>query len=108
MKAKPVKKVKGQGMVLCEVNEATHIELNMPCDLPYRLIPVQLKGSRENTGNWSWNGNTEKPTLKPSILTRRDYEGKRCHSFVNDGMAQFLNDSSHEFAGQTIPLLDVD
>ena len=115
MRAKPVKHVPGDGMVLCSVEEATHVELCLPGPMSYRLIPIQLKGTRKDTGNWSWNGDTEKPTLHPSILTKggrwdedmTEYTEYVCHSFVNDGEVKFLNDCSHEFAGQTLPLLDV-
>jgi hypothetical protein len=92
----------------CEVAEATHVMLNMPGPIPTRIIPVMIKGTREGTGNWTWNGDTEKPTLKPSILSRGGGGDHRCHTFVNDGMVQFLGDCSHELAGQTLPLLEVD
>lgn len=113
MKAKPLKFVYGDGYYPCEPKEATHVELNMPGPIPTRLIPVMIGGTRAGTGNWTWNGDTERPTLKPSILTKVDYSvnGRPniiCHSFVNDGMVQFLTDSTHELAGQTVPLLDID
>ena len=119
MKAKPLKinpDPEGTGYVQCEVNEATHVELNMPCPLPNRTLPIILSGSRDEAKGvvWSWNGDTEKPTLKPSILTSggRYYDDKyvkiRCHTFVNDGMVKFLPDCSHEFANQTIELLEVE
>lgn len=75
---------------------------------------------------WSFNGNMEKPTFSPSILikapmwvppvTTENYEQWKkepweqkqvetvCHSFVRDGMIQFLDDCSHELKGQTVPL----
>lgn len=123
MKAKPVKLI-NQQWVQVPIEEATHVELLFPLDIkitvdvdpPYtyyplskRTIPIQLSGSRDTTGNWSWNGDTEKPTLKPSILTEVNYGEAtyRCHSFVNDGVVQFLSDCSHELAGQTIELLEV-
>lgn len=31
-----------------------------------------------------------------------------CHTWINDGKVQFLSDCSHEFAGQTLDLLDVE
>ncbi len=37
---------------------------------------------------WSWNGNMEKPTFRPSMLTNSKYHSEhapRCHSFVTDG-----------------------
>lgn len=98
--------------VPCEPGEATHVWLRLPGPLEYRRLPVILRGKRDGTPCWSWNGDTEKPTLKPSILSKAPYGPEkieiRCHSFVNDGQVQFLNDCSHEFAGQTLDLLDVD
>jgi hypothetical protein len=31
-----------------------------------------------------------------------------CHTFVNDGRVHFLSGCTHEFAGQTLDLLDVE
>jgi len=120
MKAKPVrlKKIDGHNQfVQCEVNEATHVILSMPVEFEpqrSRRIPVILKGSRDNHSEmvWSWNGDVEKPTLKPSILSQIIWgEAKilhKCHSFVNDGKVQFLSDCSHDKANQTIELLEVE
>jgi len=60
-------------------------------------------------GSWSWNGDEEKPTIKPSILaTRPGLPEYRCHSFVTDGKIQFLNDCSHALAGQTVDIPDLE
>jgi hypothetical protein len=107
MKAKPMRLGDGT-YVECSVEEATYVRLNMPGPISFRMIPVQLHGTREGTGNWSWNGDTEKPTLKPSILSRMPPVCERCHTWVNDGRAQFLDDCTHELAGQTLDLLDVE
>lgn len=56
---------------------------------------VTLKG----TGAWGWNGDIFKPTLTPSVLAPGE-----CHSYVTDGQIQFLTDSKHGLAGQTVPL----
>lgn len=80
------------------------------------------------TTKWTFNGNLDKPTFTPSILTRGghyvpghtgecwctynaahtdDPSGFRClqcHSYITDGRIQFLNDCSHSLAGQTIGL----
>jgi len=78
---------------------------------------------------WTFNGDYEKPTFQPSLLERSGhyvdpsadcwctYEqrfGEKpgfdcyiCHSFITDGMIQFLGDCTHDKAGQTLPLLDV-
>lgn len=80
---------------------------------------------------WNFNDSYTKPTLKPSILVRstsipqpipEDEDGniitgndgrikgakdEICHSFVTDGMIQFLNDCTHELKGNTVPLKQV-
>ena len=65
---------------------------------------------------WTFNGNEEKPTFTPSILVhagRKWVDGgaidtPRCHSFVTDGRIQFLGDSTHALAGQTVDLPEID
>lgn len=81
------------------------------------------------SGGWSFNGDYERPTFKPSVLVRTghfipDHQGPACwctynaehpddsapfkcalcHSFVTDGRIQFLGDSTHPLAGQTVEL----
>ena len=90
---------------------------------------ITIKGA--NPDGWEWNGDLEKPTTTPSILvqtTRMTEKGKTdhkvwaeegfpkrdgkafdsepvvCHSFVNDGQIRFLNDCTHELAGQTVDI----
>lgn len=71
---------------------------------------------------WTFNGNVDAPTFRPSILVRykrpiTDEEADRimagekldipdcvCHSFVTDGKVQFLGDCTHELRGQTVDL----
>ena len=116
MKAKPVKLVYGEGYKPCSVEDATHVTLRFPGPAGLLTLPVIRSGAREGTGCWTWNGSTDAPTLRPSVLTQgRAYDDDlndqgpfTCHSWVNDGHAQFLADSTHEFAGQTVPLLDVE
>lgn len=78
---------------------------------------------------WSWNESGDAPTFSPSVLVRgaqveRDASGKWtggwvrgpdgqplpfvCHSFVADGRIQFLSDCTHDLAGQTVELPDID
>ena len=105
MKAKPLKQI-STGYEECTKEETTHLQFNVPGPFPNRIIPVIQKGKRDGSGCWSWNGDTEKPTIKPSVKT---WNGRTiCHSFINDGKIQFLSDSTHEFAGQTLPLLDIE
>lgn len=56
-----------------------------------------------NGAVWSWNNDPERPTVTPSI----NIVG-RCHYFIREGMIEFCGDSQHEFAGQTLPLEDVE
>lgn len=107
MKAKPVKLVPVEGYLDCSVAEATHVKLNFPGPVGTLHLPVILNGTRDGTNCWTWNGDTEKPTLRPSVLTQMDHKKMRCHTWVNDGQAQFLDDCSHELRGQTVDMLEV-
>ena len=57
--------------------------------------------------SWSWNGDLEKPTLKPSIKVTYSRDGKCCHSFVTNGMIKYLGDCYHELKNKTIPLTEI-
>lgn len=88
--------------------------------------PNEMRGAR-----WTFNGNYDKPTFQPSILVqgteftakgKADYEAwmasgypprngqgfesrpTRCHTFVTDGVIQFLGDCTHALAGRTVPM----
>ncbi|WPZ24851.1 DUF6527 family protein [Sulfitobacter pontiacus] len=86
---------------------------------------VTVDGSR----GWTFNGDGDSPTFSPSVLVRsghyiqghtgdcwctaRDRKGRpfgakcfRCHSFVTDGRIRFLDDCTHDLAGQTVDLPD--
>jgi hypothetical protein len=110
MKAQPLR-FTGSGYEPCDPKEATHLQLHMPGPFPNRILPVMIGGTRQGTPNWTWNGSVQFPTVKPSILTRGggdDDKNHVCHSFVNDGKVQFLDDCTHEFKGQTLDLLEID
>lgn len=77
--------------------------------------------SGEGRPRWGFNGNFDAPTLTPSILVtyngpdagQLDEDGDRappavCHSYVTDGKIEFLGDSTHALAGQTVPLPDLE
>lgn len=79
---------------------------------------VTVDGSR----GWTFNGSGDRPTFSPSVLVKgtvpiTDEEHARimageavkptplvCHSFVTDGRIRFLNDCTHDLAGETIDL----
>lgn len=46
----------------------------------------------------------DRPTVSPSILVRGGRQGSDhvCHSFVRGGQWEFLPDSTHGLAGQTV------
>lgn len=86
-----------------------------------------VKVSKRGDG-WGFDGNLEKPTFSPSVLTTtghyvQGHEGtcwcdynrehpdqpapftcKRCHLFLRQGVLQFLGDCTHELAGKTVDL----
>jgi hypothetical protein len=65
---------------------------------------VTVNGKRNEVGaTWTFNGNMEKPTFTPSLLIPG-----QCHSFVTDGRIQFLGDSKHKLANQTVDIPDWD
>lgn len=55
---------------------------------------------------WTFNGDFERPTFTPSISIKGDDKSPTCHSHVRDGRIQFLADSTHALAGQTVDLPD--
>jgi hypothetical protein len=63
---------------------------------------------------WQWNGDTERPTIQPSIKITRvtgvDANNQDikyiCHSVITDGMIRFVDDSTHALSGKTVPLED--
>lgn len=78
---------------------------------------------------WTFDGNYDRPTFSPSILVTSghycqnwhaqdcwctfnekhpdaptSFKCFRCHSFVKAGQIEFLADSTHALAGQTVPI----
>ena len=68
--------------------------------------------SREEQPKWSWNGDVNRPTFSPSILVEGIYGEDRtveiCHSFVRDGVIEFLNDCTHDKAGSKAEIPDLE
>lgn len=63
--------------------------------------------SNGNNAIWSFNGDTDKPTITPSIKVRSG-ANTICHSFIKDGMIQYLSDCTHHLAGKTVELIVLD
>lgn len=63
------------------------------------MLPVAPPGKP----HWTFDGNLERPTLSPSILTRINRpEPMRCHSYLRAGVWEFLADCTHQYAGQRV------
>jgi hypothetical protein len=78
-------------------------------DTGLHALPVYRTGQpKANTTRpqWEWNGDLLLPTLNPSILTRSDYAGVLfvCHSWLRNGVFEFLGDCTHQFANQRVSI----
>jgi hypothetical protein len=72
---------------------------------------IYTDGRFSNGVAWDFNGDQDRPTFQPSLLTWIDEPPKaafRCHSFIRDGNIQFLADCSHPLANQTVPLPEIE
>lgn len=56
--------------------------------------------------SWDWDGNLQKPTLSPSILTGKGSKNV-CHSFLRAGVFEFLTDCTHSLAGKKVEMPDL-
>lgn len=67
------------------------------------MLPV--RGDTGKRPRWDFDGNLERPTLAPSILTRFTLAGQPfvCHSFLRAGVWEFLSDCTHRHRGQRVP-----
>lgn len=80
----------------CEI-----IDPERPSHTGLNMLPISGKKK------WGWNGDLVKVTLSPSILTKSHRGDKEfiCHSFLRDGMWQYLGDCTHSLANQTVPMV---
>ncbi|HSW89826.1 MAG TPA: DUF6527 family protein [Patescibacteria group bacterium] len=68
------------------------------------MLPVNTD---QKSPAWDWDGNTEAPTISPSILTGKDDDAHRCHSFLTAGVFNFLDDCVHDLKGQSVQMPDL-
>jgi hypothetical protein len=66
---------------------------------------------------WTFDGNLDAPTLWPSILTAHEHARRPgptgelleqpfvCHSFIKEGVFDFLSDCTHQHKGDKIPMV---
>lgn len=78
------------------------------CQVGHMIRDRQFLPPGDSRPGWEFNGSDEKPTFSPSYLVNSTWKGKPtvCHSYIRDGMIQFLNDCTHALAGQTVPMED--
>lgn len=76
----------------------------------WRFICPGCGTSHPVDSRWGFNGDVEKPTFSPSLRVYggRQAEFTQCHSFIRDGMIEFLSDCRHELAGKRVEIPDWD
>jgi hypothetical protein len=112
--------------ILCS-NGPGRLMFNCPGCEDVHVVSVGLPAAPDG---WGFNWNYEAPTLTPSVLVTSGHYGRNpptpggcycdyeqrfgepsdfscgiCHSFVTDGVMNFLTDCTHHLAGQSAPLL---
>lgn len=68
------------------------------------LHMLAVSGDVVDRPKWTFDGNLEAPTLHPSIKTSRPPGKFVCHSFLRNGVFEFLADCTHKHVGQHVPL----
>lgn len=80
---------------------------------------IHTERKATNGAIWRFDGNMDHPTFSPSIKCEwtippgwdvgDEVPNKTlCHSFIRNGIWEFLNDCTHELAGQKVPMIEVD
>ena len=72
---------------------------------------VDLDGHGKWESVWKFDGNYDSPTFNPSMganLLRMEEHHPICHSFLRDGVWQFLGDCTHAMANQNVPMIPPD
>ena len=79
------------------------------CDSIHSVTVNPLK--QANGAGWEFTGTLEKPTYSPSQLTSWTQGDNNikfvCHTFIREGMIQFLDDCTHHLKGQTVPMVEL-
>lgn len=65
---------------------------------------VHTQPQPEPSPVWTMTGPPDKPTIRPSILTRGGAEDRCCHVFITEGQIEYLHDCNHALAGKTVPM----
>jgi len=68
---------------------------------------VWTSSPNHNGAKWNFNNDMNKPTVSPSIVVHGEKNNVICHSYISNGMIQFLVDCTHHLAGQTVELPEI-
>jgi len=94
------------------------------------VIYVQAPSHAPRRDTWGFNWRPDAPTFTPSLLMtssrweppvtpenlaawrkapwQQEQKPYICHSFITDGQIQFLDDCTHNLAGQTVDIPDME
>lgn len=61
---------------------------------------------KKDGGHHEFNMDLDNPTVTPS-LNQNFTVGNKCHSYIKNGMIEFIYDCDHVMAGQTVPLPEI-
>lgn len=80
------------------------------CDFVH-TFNVDLEGhgrwAKHNNPCWGFDGNYDRPTFEGSMLANADGVDEHhpiCHSWLKDGVWEYLADCTHDMAGQFVPV----
>lgn len=80
---------------------------------------IATKEPFSNGAVWTFNGDMDRPTFTPSLLVKTgsfaspgfidppEIPPTLCHSFITNGMIQFLGDCTHNLKNQTLELPEI-
>lgn len=80
-------------------------------EIVYYFLCPACRSLHALNNTWQFNGDLNKPTVSPSVRVHwfkgKQRELRMCHSYIKDGMIQYLGDCTHKFAGKTVELPDI-
>ena len=77
------------------------------CKFEHAFRVDEAYWAREGKDTWKFTGTMAAPTFEGSMGVNLSGDRPRpvCHSLVEDGCWRYLEDSTHELAGQTVPMV---
>jgi len=96
-------------VAIAELTKEGNVLVECPgCDMPH----IVYVNHNNPSVNWQWNSDLVKPTFSPSLLVKYTWGEEQtkhvCHSFIRDGVWEYLNDCTHKLAGQKVPLPEIE